>query len=83
MVDSQTADLIKIRVERRARERIVVRGQTIEARRFDMAGTKGRSGSVWYDDAGSVVQVVVTTRGETLHYQLAGARDIAGQRQWG
>jgi Family of unknown function (DUF6134) len=83
LVDSQTAELIKIRVERIARERIVVRGQAIEVRCFGMAGTKGRSGRVWYDDAGSLVQAVVTTRGETLHYQLAGARDIAGQRQWG
>jgi hypothetical protein len=74
VVDSQTAELIKIRVERNTRERIVVRGQAIEVRRFYIAGTKGRSGSVWYDDAGSLVKAVVTTRGETLDYELAGAR---------
>ena len=66
LVDSQTAQLIRIRVEPGSRERIVVRGQAIEARRSDMPGTKGRSGSMWFDDAGSVVQAVVTTRGETL-----------------
>ena len=71
LVDSQTAELIKIRVEPGTRERIVVRGQSIEARRFSMAGTKGRSGSVWYDDAGSLVKAVVTTRGETSDYELA------------
>ena len=49
----------------------MVRGQTIEARRFNMAGTKGRSGTLWYDDAGSLVRAVVVTRGETLDYEFA------------
>ena len=67
---SQTAELIKIQVEGGTKERIMVRGQAVEARRFSMTGTKGRSGSVWYDDAGSLVKAVVTTRGETLGYEL-------------
>jgi hypothetical protein len=71
LVDSQTGELIKIRVEPGAREQVVVRGQTLAARRFRMAGTKGRSGTVWYDDAGSLVKAVVITRGETLDYELA------------
>ena len=50
----------------------MVRGQAVEARRFSMTGTKGRSGSVWYDDAGSLVKAIVTTRGETLDYELQG-----------
>ena len=70
LVDSQTAELIKIQVEGGTKERIMVRGQAVEARRFSMTGTKGRSGSVWYDDAGSLVKAVVTTRGETLGYEL-------------
>ena len=70
LVDSQSAELIKIQVEAATRERIMVRGQAVEARRFSMTGTKGRSGSVWYDDAGSLVKAVVTTRGETLDYEL-------------
>src|SRR5215213_2899472 len=44
LVDSQSAELIKIQVEAATRERIVVRGQPIDARRFAMTGTKGRSG---------------------------------------
>ena len=48
----------------------MVRGQAVEVPRFSMTGTKGRSGSVWYDDAGSLVKAVVTTRGETLGYEL-------------
>ena len=70
LVDSQTAELIKIQVEGGAKERIMVRGQAVEALHFSMTGTKGRSGSVWYDDAGSLVKAVVTTRGETLEYEL-------------
>ena len=70
LIDSQTAELIKIQVEGGTKERIMVRGQFVEARRFSMTGTKGRSGGVWYDDAGSLVKAVVTTRGETLDYEL-------------
>ena len=70
LIDSQTAELIKIQVEGGTKERITVRGQAVEARRFSMTGTKDRSGSVWYDDAGSLVKAVVTTRGETLAYEL-------------
>ena len=70
LVDSQTAELIKFQVEDGAKERIMVRGQSVEAQRFTMTGTKGRSGSVWYDDAGSLVKAIVTTRGETLAYEL-------------
>ena len=33
--------------------------------------TKGRSGTVWYDDAGNLVKAIVLTRGETLAYELA------------
>ena len=37
-----------------------------------MAATKGRSGTVWYDDAGgNLVKAIVLTRGETLNYELA------------
>jgi hypothetical protein len=70
LVDSQSAELIKIQVEAATRERIMVRGQAVDARRVTMTGTKGRSGSVWYDDAGSLVKAIVTTRGETLDYEL-------------
>ena len=70
LVDSQSAELIKIQVEAATRERIEVRGQPIEARRFAMTGTKGRSGTVWYDDTGSLVKAVVITRGEALGYEL-------------
>ena len=71
VIDSQTAELIKIAVEPGTHERIELRGQMVEARRFAMAATKGRSGTVWYDDAGNLVKAIVLTRGETLDYELA------------
>ena len=71
VIDSQTAELINIEVEPGVREQIELRGKTTEARRFAMAATKGRSGTVWYDDAGNLVKAIVLTRGETLNYELA------------
>jgi hypothetical protein len=37
-----------------------------------MAVTKGRSGTVWYDDAGNLVKAIVLTRGETVTHWLVG-----------
>ncbi len=71
VIDSQSGELIKIAVQPDAIETITVRGQSISARRFTMAATKGRSGTVWYDDAGGLVKAIVLTRGETLAYELA------------
>lgn len=71
LIDSQSGELIKIAVQPDATEAIMVRGQTVSARRFTMAATKGRSGTVWYDDAGGLVKAIVLTRGETLAYELA------------
>ena len=72
VIDSQTAELIKIQVEPGTRERIVVRGRDVESRRFAMVATKGRSGTVWYDESGNLLKATVITRGETLNYELAG-----------
>jgi Family of unknown function (DUF6134) len=71
VIDSQTGELIKISVQPDATETITVRGQPVSTRRFTMAATKGRSGTVWYDGAGGLVKAIVLTRGETLAYALA------------
>ena len=71
LIDSQTGELIKIAVQPDATDTITVRGQPVSARRFTMAATKGRSGTVWYDDAGGLLKAIVLTRGETLAYELA------------
>jgi hypothetical protein len=71
LIDSQNGELIKIAVQPDATDMIAVGGRDIAARRFTMAATKGRSGTVWYDEAGRLVKAKVLTRGETLAYELA------------
>lgn len=71
VIDSQSGDLIDITIKPSSRESLDVLGQSIEAQRFPMVGTRGRSGTVWYDLAGNLVRAVVVTRGETLTYELA------------
>jgi Family of unknown function (DUF6134) len=71
LIDGQTGELIRIAVRSEPTEKIPVLGQMIQARRFAMTGTKGRSGTIWYDQGGRLVKAVVVTRGETLGYELA------------
>ena len=71
LIDSQHGELIQIAVQPDATETIPVLGRMVEARRFAMTGTKGRSGTVWYDQGGRLVKATVVTRGETLDYELA------------
>jgi hypothetical protein len=72
VIDSQNGELMDIEFKPSTRERIEVLGRAIDAQRFPMATTKGRSGTVWYDDDSSLVKAVVLTRGETLNYELVG-----------
>ena len=67
VIDSQNGELIKIEVEARA----PASASRCAARWWRRAAspwprTKGRSGTVWYDDAGNLVKAIVLTRGETL-----------------
>ncbi|MEK0083219.1 DUF6134 family protein [Benzoatithermus flavus] len=71
LIDSQTGELVTIAVKPDAVEKLAIGGRTITARRFAMSATKGRGGTAWYDEAGSLVQATVLTRGETLEYRLA------------
>jgi hypothetical protein len=73
LIDSQNGEPIKVAVTPDSVERMPMRGRMIEARRFAMSSTKGRSGTVWYDADGTLVKAVVYTRGERLDYQLAAA----------
>ena len=72
LIDSQNGELIKIEVRAGTAERIEVQGRMVDAERFAMAATKGRSGTVWYDADGNLIKAIVLTRGETLNYELAG-----------
>jgi hypothetical protein len=71
LIDSQNGELVRIVVQPEPTETIPVLGRTVQARRFVMTATKGRSGTVWYDPGGGLVKAVVVTRGETLAYELA------------
>ena len=72
LIDSQNGELIKIAVQPDATETIAVRGRDDRRRGASpWPATKGRSGTVWYDDGGSLVKAIVLTRGETLDYELA------------
>jgi hypothetical protein len=71
LIDSQNGELLEVRVTPDRTERVMVRGTLVEARRFAMSSTKGRSGTVWYDAAGNLVQATVHTRGHRLDYRLA------------
>ena len=71
LIDSQNGELIKIQVKAGTAERIEVQGHMVDAERFAMAATKGRSGTVWYDADGNLIKAIVLTRGETLNYELA------------
>ncbi len=70
VIDSQTAELITMAVQPGSSETIQVLGQPVDTRRYTMAATKGRSGTVWYDATGKLVKAIVITRGETLGYEL-------------
>ena len=71
LIDSQSGELIRVEVMSGTRETMTVDGRSIEAEKFAMAASKGRSGSVWYDADGNLVKAIVLTRGETLQYELA------------
>jgi hypothetical protein len=71
LIDGQRGDLMQIAVRPEPAETIPVLGRMVQARRFAMTGTMGRSGTIWYDPDGRLVKAVVVTRGETLRYELA------------
>jgi hypothetical protein len=71
LIDSQNGELLEVAVTPDRTERVTVHGTLVEARRFAMSSTKGRSGTIWYDAAGNLVQATVHTRGHRLDYRLA------------
>lgn len=70
LVDSQTGAVGVMQTRARTRERIVVRGQDVEAVRYTVTGADDRGGKVWYA-AGQWVKASFITRGEALEYVLA------------
>jgi hypothetical protein len=70
VVDAQTGEVAPLRSEAGPRETIEADGRSIVASRYAVVGTKGRTGTIWYDANGRWVKATITTRGETLEYRL-------------
>ncbi|MFO1067495.1 MAG: DUF6134 family protein [Geminicoccaceae bacterium] len=71
LVDSQTAEVAQVSSQPGKSERLLVAGQELQASRYELASSNGRSGSIWYDEQGRWVKGIMNTRGETLDYVLA------------
>lgn len=70
LVDSQTGKLGTIQIRAKDRDRITVRGRSVDATRYTVSSSEGRGGKVWYAD-GQWVKAAFVTRGEALDYELA------------
>jgi hypothetical protein len=71
LIDSQTGQLGPLRASGGVGERIAVRGQEIAAVSYAIESSNGRAGRIWYDQSGNWVKARLSTRGETLDYELA------------
>lgn len=72
LIDTQKVVLTDVDAERKGRERIEIGGGAVDAERYLVVADSGRRGEIWFDAAGNWVKGVITTRGETLDYHLAG-----------
>ncbi len=70
VIDTQQGSLEPLTLRPGGLDEIELAGRAIRARRWRIEREAGRSGEVWYDEAGRIVRAVVRTRGEVLHYQL-------------
>jgi hypothetical protein len=70
VLDAQTGEVAPLRSEAGPRETIEADGRNILASRYTVSGTRGRTGTIWYDANRRWVKAVITTRGERLEYRL-------------
>lgn len=69
LLDTQTTDLITTTTTEGVKEMVDLgNGRTVPGIRYDMTGTQGRSGKIWYDADGRFLRTSFTTRGEKLDY---------------
>lgn len=71
VVNSQTGEAAKLDAVGGSPEQIIVLGSAVQATRYTMSSTKGRSGAVWYSADGHWVKARIVTHNETLDYELA------------
>ncbi len=69
LLDAQLGVLSNLTIQNGVSEQIEVKGAWVDATRYRMASSKGREGDIWYAN-GLWVKAHVTTRGQTLDYQL-------------
>lgn len=72
LLDIQQATLTDVAASDRGSEAIDLPGGRIVAQRYSIHSRSGRSGDVWYDEAGNWVKGHLITRGEALDYRLIG-----------
>jgi hypothetical protein len=73
LLDTQTTDIIDTTTIGGNQEMVDLGdGREVEAVRYEMTGTLGRSGEIWYDENGRFLRTRFTTRGETFEYYPIG-----------
>lgn len=70
IIDAQTGELSPIEVAPPVAETIEVNGRRIAATRFQITGTKGRAGTLWYDSDDRLWRSLITTHGHQLEFRL-------------
>jgi Family of unknown function (DUF6134) len=69
LLDTQTTEIIQTSTTKGVEEMVDLGdGRRAEAVRYDMTGTRGRSGQIWYTPDGRFLRTSFTTRGETFDY---------------
>ncbi|WP_191058486.1 DUF6134 family protein [Geminicoccus harenae] len=73
LLDSKTTELIKTTTTPGVPDMVDLGdGRKVAATRYEMSGTQGRTGSIWYDESGRFVRTSFVTRGERLDYYPIG-----------
>ena len=70
LIDLKTGDLERMSSKGRSRREMVDlgNGRQAEGIRYELSGSRGRSGIVWYDSTGRFMRTSFTTRGQQLEY---------------
>ena len=70
LIDTQTTEIIKMTLDSSGVLEMVDMGggRRAEGTRWELTGSQGRTGFVWYDASGRFMRTSFTTRGEQLEY---------------
>jgi hypothetical protein len=70
LIDAQTGEVAPVDLRTGRAGSVEIAGQPVAAQGFELASTKGRGGTIWYDMDGNWIAATMHTRGETLEYRL-------------